>query len=293
MSEKNTHGAGEKNPFPGEPNTGHFWDKNIRELTNQPPKWWIIGFHAGWIFVLLYFVAYPSIPLIASHTIGLLHWTSIGEYQKDLKEIQQIRQPYEDKIKSMSAGDILKDKDLSAYAQRSGKILFGDNCAACHGTNGAGNVDFPILADDDWLYGGTIEKIQETITKGRAGMMLAFGKQLPPKDVEHLADYVLAMSEGKQAADPEGQKLFATATCTACHGPEGKGNQMLGSANLTDKIWRFKYGKEEIQRTITHGVNFPADSETRVAQMPAWGTRLSASDIKKLAVFVHELGGGK
>jgi len=290
------HHGSQGNPFPGEPNTGHIWDNNLRELTNNPPKWWMWGFYASLLFVVVYWIVFPSIPLVTSHTKGLLGWTSIGEYHADLKDIESIRKPYEDKIKAMSAADILKNKDLTAYAQRSGKILFGDNCAACHGANGSGNKGFPVLADDDWLYGGTIDKIQETITGGRMGMMLAHAQpygQLSPKDIDKLADFVLEWSQGKQAADTEGQNLFNSAGCVACHGTDGKGNQMLGSANLTDKIWRFSSDKAEIVKTISHGVNFVADSETRNAQMPAWGTRLSASDIKKLAVFVHELGGGK
>ena len=286
------HGAS-GNPFPGEPNTGHFWDNTLRELTNQPPKWWLWGFHASWMWVVVYVIAYPSIPLISSHTKGVMHWTAMNEYHADLKEIEQIRLPYEKRIAAMSASDILKDKDLSAYAQRAGKVLFGDNCAACHGANGSGNVDFPILADDDWLYGGTIEKIQESITNGRGGVMLAFGQQLSPKDIDKLADYVLEWSQGTQAADTEGQRLFSTVGCVGCHGADGKGNQMIGSANLTDKIWRFRHEKKDIVRTITHGVNFESDPETRHAQMPVWGKRLSEPEIKKLAVFVHELGGGQ
>ncbi|CAK0773665.1 Cbb3-type cytochrome c oxidase subunit FixP [Gammaproteobacteria bacterium] len=290
MSEQ--HGA-QGNPFPGEPNTGHVWDNNLRELTNPPPKWWMWGLHASWIFTLAYFLAYPSIPLLSSHTKGFLHWTSMSEYRADLKEIEQVRLPYEKRIAALSATDILKDKELSDYSQRTGKVLFGDNCAACHGANGAGNVGFPVLADDDWLYGGTIDKIQESITGGRSGVMLAFAQQLSPQDIDRLAQYVLEWSAGTQAADTEGKRLFTSAGCVGCHGADGKGNQLMGSANLTDKVWRFSHEKEDIKRIIAHGVNFVTDPETRRTQMPAWGQRLSATDIKKLAIFVHELGGGK
>lgn len=279
--------------FPGENNTGHIWDGNLRELTNPPPKWWLLGLHASWIFVLIYFMAYPSLPLIKSHTKGFLGWTSMKEYQDDLKDIEKIRQPYESRIASMSAAEILQDKTLTAYVQRAGKVLFGDKCAACHGTNGAGNVGFPILADDDWLYGGTVEDIQESITEGRAGNMPAFGSQLSAADISKLAQLVLDWSQGKEAKDPEGQRLFQDSGCIACHGDDGKGNTAVGSANLTDHIWRFQHTKADIEQTITHGVNDDSDPKTRQPTMPTFGGKLSETAIKKLAVFVHELGGGK
>lgn len=69
---------------------------------------------------------------------------------------------------------------------------------------------------------------------------------------------------------------------------------MLGSANLTDAIWRFAPGGVESARhTILHGVNDPSKPETREAVMPAFRDRLDATTIKKLAVYVYKFGGGK
>ncbi len=163
--DKNPHGQ----------TTGHVWDETLAELTNEPPKWWMWGLHASWIIVVLYTIYYPSWPLVTSHFKGLAGWTSIGEYKKDLATLDTVRAKYEDKLPGMTAAAILADDELSNYVVRSAKVLFGDNCAACHGTGGAGNPGYPVLVDDDWLWGGTIETIEQTVTMGRNGMMPKMG----------------------------------------------------------------------------------------------------------------------
>ncbi len=279
----------DNNPFPGEKNSGHVWDDNLRELLNEPPTWWRIGFHASWIFVVLYTLVYPSWPLINTHFKGIMGWTSIQEYKEDLKAIDEVRGPYEAKIKTMSAAEILADDELSNYVIRSAKVLFGDNCAACHGAGGQGNPSFPVLADDDWLYGGTIADIEMTITGGRQGMMPSQAAMVNAEELDKLANAIIA---GNVASEP----LFMEKGCFACHGPDAKGIAPMGSANLTDSIWRFASADQlaSVKYTITHGVNDPGNPDTRPAIMPAFGgTKLSETDIKKLAVYVHKLGGGQ
>ncbi|MDH5301721.1 MAG: cytochrome-c oxidase, cbb3-type subunit III [Gammaproteobacteria bacterium] len=280
------------NPFKNENNTGHIWDSNLRELVNPPPRWWMIGLHASWIFVLVYSLLYPTWPLISSHTTGLLGWTSIKEYKQDLQEIEQIRAPFEQKIATMSTEEILADSELSNYTVRAAKVLFGDNCSGCHGTNGAGNLGFPVLADDDWLYGGTVADIQASITDGRASSMPEFGSKLNAQQIQDVSNYVLGLSQGK--THEAGQAIFTEQGCFACHGMDAKGITAMGSANLADGIWRFSPGTlESVAYTITHGVNDSSDKQTRGATMPSFAGRLSETDIKKLSVFVHKLGGGK
>lgn len=283
----------EHNPFPDEGNTGHIWDDNLRELTNPAPKWWMMAFWASVAFVVGYAIIYPMIPLVSSHTKGMTGWTAIGEYKAALAEVEAIRKPYEDKIAAMSAKEILADADLSAYVEASGKVLFGDNCAACHGNGGQGNPDYPVLADDDWLFGGTIEQIQTTITNGRKGMMTAHAATLSDDEINTLASYVVGLSEGQ--SDEKGKALFQSKACFACHGMDAKGMAALGSANLTDGIWRFDEEDKMASavRTIKHGVNAAGDANTRNAEMPAFGGKLSEADIKKMAVYVHKFGGGQ
>jgi cytochrome c oxidase cbb3-type subunit III len=284
--------ASEKNPFPNENNTGHVWDDNLRELKNPPPRWWMLAFWASIIWWVAYGIIYPMWPLATDATAGITGWSSIGEYKESLKEIEAIRKPHEDKIKQKTAKQILADKDLSKYVVASGKVLYGDNCAACHGSGGQGGPDYPILVDDDWLTAGTIESIEQTITAGRKGIMNAHGKILKPDEVMTLSQYVIDLSNGKK--NEQGAKLFKEKACIACHGLDGKGMAALGSANLTDKIWRFGTGSlDDIKYTIEHGVNDPSDKKTRVAEMPKFSDRLTKDEIKKLAVYVHKFGGGK
>jgi cytochrome c oxidase cbb3-type subunit 3 len=281
----------QSNPYDA-PDTGHVWDGNLRELTNPPPRWWTIAFHASWIFVVVYGILYPMVPLVSSHTKGVLGWTSIGEYQESVAELDVIRGPFEARIAELDPAAILADRELANYTDASAKVLFGDRCAPCHGSGGQGNPGYPVLADDDWLYGGDIATLVTTITQGRRGIMPAHGARFSAQEIDDLVTFVAGLPAGRDHAP--GRKLFTgKGACFACHGMDGKGNKAMGAVNLTDAIWRFSGTPEAIRYTITHGVNDPSDPETRNAVMPAFAGTLEETEIKKLAVYVHRLGGGQ
>ncbi|MDD3883783.1 MAG: cytochrome-c oxidase, cbb3-type subunit III [Gallionella sp.] len=283
----------EKHDVGGVTTTGHVWDDDLGDFTNQPPKWWMLGLAASAIWVVVYWLYYPGIPFSMSgtHFKGLGGWTAIAEMEADKGVVDEVRGKYEAKLKDMTPAAILADSELTEYVTRSGKVLFGDNCAACHGTNGVGVVGkeglfAPILNDDDWLYGGKIDDIHTTIQGGRQGMMMAHKDMLTDAEVDALANAVAA---GTPTATP----LFAEKGCIACHGEDGKGIQAMGSANLTDQVWRFDGSVEGIKYTILNGVNAGMPG-TRVAVMPAFqGVKLSDAEIKKLAVYVYKFGGGQ
>lgn len=291
----------------GVPTTGHVWDDDLGDLTNQPPKWWMLGLTASAIWVVVYFVMYPAIPLATNGTFyegvglpGSGKWTAIKELAEDQKVLDDVRGKYEDKLKGMTPAAILADADLSEYVTRSGKVLFADNCAACHGQNGAGadntntkvaakdrGLMAPVLNDDDWLFGGKIDDIHTTIAGGRQGMMIAHEGVLSDAEIDTLTN---AVAKG----EPNSTPLFKEKGCVACHGADGKGIEAMGSANLTDKIWRFDGSVEGIKQTITYGVN-SGNPNARVAVMPSFteAGKLSAAEMKKLAVYVYKFGGGK
>lgn len=298
----------------GETTTGHVWDDDLADFTNQPPKWWMLGLTASAIWVVVYWLMYPAIPVAMNGNyfkgIGLPgtgQWSAIKELEADQKDLDAVRGQYENKLKDMTPAAILADKELSEYVIRSGKVLFSDNCAACHGQNGVGSIQAgtkfaakerglmaPVLQDDDWLYGGTIDKIHETISGGRQGIMTPHKDALSEQQIDDVAKWVLASSEGKgdSAEFAAGKKVFMTSDCASCHGADAKGMQAMGSANLTDKIWRFDGSLEGIKQTITYGVNVGPDA--RAAVMPNFteAGKLSPTEIKKLAVYVYKFGGG-
>lgn len=301
----------ENNPFPGENNTGHIWDDNLRELANPPPRWWMLGFWASILFVIVYTILYPSWPVGQQATPGLLGWTQIQEYEQGVAQVDAKRGPFEEQISQMTADEIIADPGLLQYTLASAKVLFGDYCSACHGSGGQGNPGYPVLADDDWLYGGSIAKLSETITNGRKGAMTAHATILSQEEIDALAHWVVEMTEGG-AGSAEGWELYTAKGCNACHGEKANGVLVelgdgeivsVGAANLTDSIWRFEPGGfESARHTIMYGVNQPGVPETRDAVMPAFGSvakvddvevrKLDDQDIKKLAIYVNQLGGG-
>src|SRR5574340_246857 len=284
----------EKHEASGAPTTGHVWDDDLADLTNQPPKWWILGLTASALWVVVYFLYYPSIPLatMGEHFKGFGGWTAIKEMEADKGEVEAVRGKFEARLKGMTPAAILADSELAQYTIRSGKVLFGDNCAACHGQNGIGTHDkeglfAPVLNDDERLYGGKIDDIYASISNGRQGMMMAHKAMLSAAEMDALAN---AVAGGQPTSTP----VFAAKGCTACHGPDGKGTQAMGAPSLTDKIWRFDGAVEGIKRTITYGVN-AGNPQGRVAVMPSFkeAGKLTDAEMKKLTVYVYKFGGGQ
>ncbi|WP_019557248.1 cytochrome-c oxidase, cbb3-type subunit III [Thiomicrorhabdus arctica] len=299
-----------QNPWPDEGNTGHIWDEDLRELDNPPPLWWMLSFYAGFIMIIFYTLYYPTIPLTnatGEFTKGMTGWTQVNEYHDDFKVLKDWRDSKfadkEEKLAAMSVTEILQDEELKSYAVATSKMLFGDYCAACHGAGGAGNPSFPVLADDDWLWGGSVAQIEASIKNGRIGNMPAKGMMgnLSDTEIDNVADYVIALSqgEGNDVAYSAGKAAYTKGMCLACHGPAGKPLAPVGAANLTDQIWRFSGNREEIRGVIANGVNVKKNGEyvagTHQAVMPSFKERLPNADVnvKRLAVYVHALGGGQ
>lgn len=286
------------NLYPNEHNTGHFWDEeqDIRELSNRPPRWYMWALYISIASVVVYSLYFPTIPWFGDHNKGISGWTQIGEMKESIAELKEYRKKQfatqEAQINSKTPSQILKDKDLTEYTIKTARVLFGDNCSACHGSGGQGNTGFPVLVDDDWLYGGTIENIYTTITNGRKGNMPAYKVRLSDDELNTLADFVI--SGGK--INNGGKALYQKEGCIACHLPTMTGLTVLGGANLSDSIYRFKADnqKQKIKDIILHGVN-QNNPSSQEAIMPDFKSShvLDKNQIKKLAVFVHQLGGGK
>lgn len=279
----------------GTSTTGHSWD-GIKELNTPLPRWWIMTFYATIVWAIGYWVVYPAWPLVSGYTAGIFRYSTRADVAIELTNLEKIRGAKMVSLGAASLADIEKDPALLALARARGKVVFGDNCAPCHGSGGAGAKGYPNLNDDDWLWGGSLDQIMQTIefgarsghAKAHEGNMLAFGKDgiLKKEDIVTVANYVRSLSglPTKKDADlAAGQKLFAE-NCASCHGEQGKGSVEFGAPNLTDKIWLYGSDEATIIETITNG---------RAGVMPAWGGRLDPATIKAITVYVHSLGGGK
>jgi len=280
----------EKDALSGRDTTGHEWD-GVKELNTPLPTWWVYTFWATIVFAAVYCVLYPSWPTVWGHTRGVLGFTARNELARDLDVQAKARAKFVERIRTASFADIRKDPELFNFALAGGRSAFQTTCMQCHGAGGAGNPGYPILVDNKWLWGGTIDQIYKTIKFGirnsnensRQGLMPRFGADqiLTAAQVGAVTDYVISLS-GHGAASPEGAKVFKE-QCAPCHRPDGKGNEELGAPNLTDNIWQ--YGGD--RASIYHSVFF-----ARNGSMPAWGERLDEATLKMLAIYVHTLGGG-
>jgi len=194
---------------------------------------------------------------------------------------------------------ILADEALMQTVRGTGRQLFGDNCAACHGRDGRGRAGYPDLTDDDWLWGGGPELIEQTLRYGintahpdaRIAQMPAFGRDgmLERDQVRSVAAYVYSLSNPDYSTGENlerieaGREVFAT-TCAACHGENAEGNREVGAPNLTDTRWVYGGDLQTIIASVHGG---------RQGHMPTWDERMTDAEIRTLSLYVHDLGTGQ
>ena len=161
----------------GTSTTGHQWD-GIKELNTPLPRWWVITFYITIIWSIGYWIVYPAWPLLASHTTGVFGYSSRADVAVELANLEKIRGDKMVKLGAASLAEIEKDPALLALARARGKTVFGDNCAPCHGSGGAGAKGYPNLNDDEWIWGGSLDKIMETIQDiNRKGVTVFLSEQ--------------------------------------------------------------------------------------------------------------------
>lgn len=262
---------------PGEV-TGHVWDETLEEYSNPLPNWWRWMFYLTVIFAIVYLVLYPGL----GNNRGLFGWTMRGQYDEEMKAAEAKYGPKFNKYLQMDVMAVAADPEAREMGQR----LFVTYCAQCHGSDAGGGSGFPNLKDNDWLWGGTPDKIKETITNGRMGVMTPKGTK-PDMDAEQIKDvvaYVRSLSGLSHDAvrAQRGAELYPQA-CAACHGPDAKGNPEAGYPNLTDKIWLYGSREDTMIETVTKG---------RTNQMPAFGEFLGPAKVHLLTAYVWGLGGG-
>ncbi len=285
-------------PHSGVETTGHSWD-GIEELNNPLPRWWLYTWYITIVIAVVYMIMMPAIPALpgmGTNTKGLRNHSDRDNVAAAMAELDSERQEEAVTLMAASLQDIESDRDLQQFALAMGESLFEVNCATCHGVGGRGAKGYPVLADDIWLWDGTLEGIETTLHYGirhtanpqtRNSAMPRFGrdKLLSPQQIDDVVQYVLNFTE--RADDPaavrRAEPLYAS-QCSVCHGVAGVGNRTIGAPNLTDADWLFGGEEADIYATIYNARN---------SHMPAWTDRLDDASIKALAVYVHSLGGGE
>jgi cytochrome c oxidase cbb3-type subunit 3 len=253
--------------------TGHVWDGDLREMNNPLPRWWVGLFIITIIFGVFYLVLYPGMGSFA----GTAKWSQQDQYDREVAKGNAEVAPLYAKFTAMPVEDVSRDPKAKAIGER----LFMNNCSQCHGSDARGSKGFPNLTDNDWLHGGTPDKIKETLNLGRIGNMPPMAAALgTADDVKNVAQYVLSLSNSPHDSVRAqlGKEKFAV--CAACHGPDAKGMQAVGSANLTDNIWLHGFGEAAITAMINQG---------KVNQMPAQAGKLTDGQIHVLAAYVWGL----
>jgi cytochrome c oxidase cbb3-type subunit III len=257
--------------------TGHVWDGDLRELNNPMPRWWMWLFVLTVVFSVFYLIAYPG---LGSFT-GQFKWSQVSAYEAEVKSAEQALEPMYARFVSMSAEEIAKDGAAMAI----GANLFQNNCAQCHSSDARGGKSFPNLTDNDWLWGGEPAKIHETITNGRMGVMPAQAESVgTQEDVRNLANYVLSLSGSPHDAAKAALGKDKFIVCSACHGADGKGIQVMGAPNLTDDVWLHGWGEAAVMDMINNG-----KMNVMPPQAKEHGGKLTPAQVNVLVAYVWSL----
>jgi cytochrome c oxidase cbb3-type subunit 3 len=284
----------EKDSVTGHMTTGHEWD-GLRELNQPLPKWWLYVLYACIAFAVVYAVLYPSVPWIHGYYHGTLGYSQRSSVDAEVAKVAQQRSGYMDQIKILSFDEIRKDPQLLAAAETAGRITFANNCQPCHGAGGGGNPGYPALAAGNWLWGGKLADIQQTVTFGiRSGLDDARQSQMPrfgldgilkPEEIQSVADYVMVLYKQPVAGRDvtKGRQLFAD-NCAVCHGDQGQGNRDVGAPKLAAATHLIAQDRDGVVALMTN---------PHMGVMPNWNQRLDTATIKSVTLFVHSLGGGE
>ena len=256
--------------------TGHSFD-GIEERNTPLPRWWLICFWATLVFAVIYLALYPGM----GNYQGLLGWSSHKQWQEQVEFVEKQTAPLFEQYAAVPADELAGHPEVMQLGAR----LYATNCSVCHGSDARGAKGYPNLTDDAWLYGGSVEAIKTTLMNGRQGMMPPMAAAVGGSDeaVRDVALYVASLSqpalkEEHPDAIERGQQKYAV--CAACHGPEGKGNTMMGAPNLTDDAWLYGSSIADIEYAIRNG---------RSGMMPAQKDLLSEEKIHVLTAYVYGL----
>lgn len=175
----------------------HAYD-GIQELDNPIP---------GWFMYLFYItIAFSTCYLLVYHVFG------IGQLQYDEYKTEVAQADIAKKIYLSKQANRVDENTVKLVTDQqvlaAGQVIFKQNCMPCHGEHAQGNVG-PNLTDDYWLHGGKINEVFKTIKYGvLAKGMPTWEKQLSPKQISDVANYVKSLhgTNPAGAKAPQGTK---------------------------------------------------------------------------------------
>lgn len=264
--------------------TGHVWDGDLSEYNKPMPRWWINLFYLTIAFAFGYLIWYPS----ADKVGGEGNWSSKRQHDHEKAKADAKLHDLYVRFDGKSIDVIAEDP----AALNTGKQIFANHCAVCHGSDAGGAKGFPNLRDNIWKFDGSPEGILTTILHGvnveggRQSVMPSMAAVLGSEQaVTETAVYVQSLSGMKvdDALAAAGSKHFAM-VCSGCHGAEGRGQQALGAPDLTSNSWLYGGRLEDIKYDINYGL---------AGQMPAHLPLIGETQSRLVAAYVYSLSQGQ
>ena len=175
--------------------SNHDFD-GIQEYDNDLPPWWKYMFYVSIVFAIgymLHFHVFNTGALMAQ------------EYEIEMEQAALLAAKNAEDPNAVTNYEVLTD----AAALESGKNLFLQNCAACHGQEAQGTVG-PNLTDEYWLHGGDVNDIYKTVKFGvPAKGMVPWQGKLTKDQLLEVSSYILSLqgSNPANAKEPQGEKI--------------------------------------------------------------------------------------
>jgi cytochrome c oxidase cbb3-type subunit III len=167
----------------GETLRPHVYD-GIQEYDGRLPNWWLWTLYITIIFSVVYWFSWYD---------GKVMDSDAQLMEREMSRIEEAR---------LAAVGELNDSTFWAMSRNagfvaSGKTVYMEHCALCHGNNLEGGIGL-ALVDNEWRYGGTPMEVYQIVSKGspdRASGMQAWDSLLGPQRISQVVAYIMSHHE--------------------------------------------------------------------------------------------------